>query len=197
MPTKAARHAENARSWRIDCTGSSKGKASGSKHDKLVLEFSSDKDCHEFQAALSLCKVGPQKVIDDRNAASARAAARKAEDDKKAAADAAAMSEMLRLKKIEDEEGFTLPGHSTPDSSPSASPSVVNLNSTEIVDGARDHNEALRVTNSFVQLISLLSFDRVQDRSLQLLEELSQSVQNAMLCAPPTPSSPAHVPATV
>jgi hypothetical protein len=104
VPTKAARHAENGRSWRIDCTGSSKGKASGSKHDKLVLEFSSDKDCHEFQAALSVCKIGPQKVIDDRNAASARAAARKAEDDRKAAADAAAMSEMLRLKKIADEE---------------------------------------------------------------------------------------------
>lgn len=42
-PTKVARHSDNPRSWRIDCTGSSKGKSSGSKNDKLVLEFSSVK----------------------------------------------------------------------------------------------------------------------------------------------------------
>jgi hypothetical protein len=40
-PTKVPRHSDNPRSWRIDCTGASKGKSSGSTNDKLVVEFTS------------------------------------------------------------------------------------------------------------------------------------------------------------
>jgi hypothetical protein len=53
-PTKQSR-SSNLRSWRIDVT---KGRASKSKNDKLVLEFHSVQDCYEWQAAFRLCKMG-------------------------------------------------------------------------------------------------------------------------------------------
>ncbi len=57
-PTKQARRGSNLRSWRIDVITTTKGRASKSKSDKLVLEFHSVQDCYEWQAAFSLCKMG-------------------------------------------------------------------------------------------------------------------------------------------
>lgn len=59
-PTKQARSSENARSWRLDVTGTSKGSMSGSKRDKLVLVFSNDEDCHAWQATFRVCQIGVQ-----------------------------------------------------------------------------------------------------------------------------------------
>jgi hypothetical protein len=61
-PTKKPRNSDNLRSWRIDF----KDHASANKCDKLVLEFNSDQDCHQWQAALSLCKTGLQSVSEER-----------------------------------------------------------------------------------------------------------------------------------
>ncbi len=67
-PTKKARNSDNLRSWRIDF----KDHASANKCDKLVLEFNSDQDCHEWQAALSLCKTGLQSFAEGRAQKSAQ-----------------------------------------------------------------------------------------------------------------------------
>jgi hypothetical protein len=67
-PTKKSRNSDNLRSWRIDF----KDQVSANKCDKLVLEFISDKDCHEWQAALSLCKTGLQSFAEGRAQSSAQ-----------------------------------------------------------------------------------------------------------------------------
>jgi hypothetical protein len=65
-PTKKARSSENLRSWRLDFNTAANGAASANKRDKLVLEFSSNQDCYEWQVALSLCKQGLQSVTQER-----------------------------------------------------------------------------------------------------------------------------------
>jgi hypothetical protein len=65
-PTKQARSSQNLRSWRLDVTGPARGSLSGSKRDKLVLEFSSDQDCYEWQAAFKICQLGLQNFLDGR-----------------------------------------------------------------------------------------------------------------------------------
>jgi hypothetical protein len=62
-PTKRARRSENLRSWRIDVFSVAKGKMSACKCEKMVLEFFSDEDCHEWQAALSVCKSDLSKFV--------------------------------------------------------------------------------------------------------------------------------------
>jgi hypothetical protein len=107
-PTKVPRHDGNGRSWRIDCTGTSKGKSSGSKHDKIVLEFNNDKECHQWQAAFSVCKVGVQKFVEERirrekiaeDAKAAAAAIRKAEDERLAAAEREAMNAAVKMNML-------------------------------------------------------------------------------------------------
>jgi hypothetical protein len=64
-PTKAARHSENPRSWRIDCTGASKGKTGGSKHDKMVLEFTTVEGERSFIFMVVLVS-SPATCVNDR-----------------------------------------------------------------------------------------------------------------------------------
>ncbi len=61
------------RSWRIDVETMAKSNSSANRRDKLVLEFISDQDCHEWQAALSLCKIGLQEYAEDRARAASQA----------------------------------------------------------------------------------------------------------------------------
>lgn len=65
-PTKQARSFHNFRSWRLDITGAAKGSLTGSKREKLVLEFHSDQDCHEWQAAFKVCQSGLQNIAHER-----------------------------------------------------------------------------------------------------------------------------------
>jgi hypothetical protein len=72
-PTKKARSSHNLRSWRIDVETVAKGHSSASRCDKLVLEFNSDQDCHEWQAALRLCKIGLREFAEERAYAASQA----------------------------------------------------------------------------------------------------------------------------